>query len=1171
MLKKIGAFFKKSDNDWLNVTVSIVFSIVMIMFLSKTILNSYALPTELPATLTTGMGNVLTDRVSLFNELDGEEIISLVPYYATDDSGTKYTVYCLEKDKGWPSNDKPQTITKSDAPLDAGYVYILQNAYPNKSLTGNDKNDDYLTQVAIWFYQDRVNGVSDDSNGVLTANQKSVIKSSAYYEVIEPLLEGAVNAKNNPVTINPSFSISSNDFKLSSDNKYLVTDLITVNSNVTFNDYVVSINNSAVEVLDSNNNVINGTAIQYGSGFKLRVDLSKINDPFTVDISVIANYIEYQAYSYNPPSNMADSMQQSVVGTLVGVPKQKTVSTNVSMPTGSLTIRKVDSSNNNPLAGANIEVIRKATNTVVEQFTTTTSNHVISNLLPGEYEIKETSAPSGYYIDNASTNVVITDSNLNVTSTISNSKFTVMIRKVDANTGNPISGAILNILNSDNELMDTITVGSDYVSLDTSKYKEGTYKVVEVQAPDGYLLSDKEIEFTLNKDNPNVTIYFPDEKNEVLIEKKDSSNNQLIAGATLRLVRVSDNLVIDEWTTTTSAHKISSLARGEYKVIEIKAPNGYSLSSSEVPITITGEETEPVTATFYNSTNQVTITKVDENGNPLSGAVLRITKADGEPVVTITTKDEPYILNKLEAGTYKIEEIKAPDGYFLNTEPQTFVVDENTTNLQVTFTNTESFIYIGKVDTDTNQYVGGATLKLSSTDGSYSETFTSKTEAIKVKVPYGSYTLEEIEAPLGYVRTTEPLEINFDEYSPRDYVYQLANQKRKVIISKIDSETNEPLLGSILGLYDSNKDYLCDINLTSAPSTDIASLLEPGTYYIKEKQAPTGYILDNSWHKIEIKDTLEEITLEIENKPLIVNLGKIDAKTGEYIEGARMRLTGNNDFSPLEFISLNEPYQVKLSAGTYTLEEIEAPKGYVGTGSKVSFEVLNTGKVQNINISNDINSITINNRTLIIKAGADYKFRLEKTTGELIEEFTTTDDGYTLDNLDIGNYILRQVDTPEGILLNEEPLYFSISDTNSLNSINYVNDFTKVYISKKDMANSAEVPGAHLVIIDNNDNIIDEWVSTDTPHYIEKLPVGKYTLKETISPDGYVLNTSVIDFEVLETGEIQSEVMFNSKPVEVPNTSSNATYIYLIGGVLILIGGALIYISYVNKTKIKSR
>ena len=284
------------------------------------------------------------------------------------------------------------------------------------------------------------------------------------------------------------------------------------------------------------------------------------------------------------------------------------------------------------------------------------------------------------------------------------------------------------------------------------------------------------------------------------------------------------------------------------------------------------------------------------------------------------------------------------------------------------------------------------------------------------------------------------------------------------------------------------------------------------------------------------------------------------------------RLDG--EMEPIIFISTNSPYQARnLAPGLYSLEEIEAPSGYVGTGSKVTFRVLETGKVQTVNISNDITTISVNNRILTVdtKGIEGYTYRLETRDGNIIDEFTTTKDAYTTDTLEIGEYTLKQIEAPDGVIVNESPIYFSVSESNEVNVVNFVNDFTKINISKKDMAGSEELEGAHLVIRDSNGNVVEEWTSTNTPHYIEKLPVGKYTLTETIAPDGYVLNTSIVEFNVLETGDIQSEVMFNSKPVKVPNTSSNATYIYLIGGLLIIIGASIIYISYRNKTKRKSR
>ena len=82
MVRKIGNFFKKSENDWLKVTVSLVVSIVMLLFFSKILVASYAIPDTLPDTLTSGMGDN-SERISLFDGLDGKELLYLVPYYGT--------------------------------------------------------------------------------------------------------------------------------------------------------------------------------------------------------------------------------------------------------------------------------------------------------------------------------------------------------------------------------------------------------------------------------------------------------------------------------------------------------------------------------------------------------------------------------------------------------------------------------------------------------------------------------------------------------------------------------------------------------------------------------------------------------------------------------------------------------------------------------------------------------------------------------------------------------------------------------------------------------------------------------------------------------------------------------------------------------------------------------
>ena len=1230
MVKKIGEFFKKGNNDWIKITVSVFISAVMVIFFSKTVANSYAIP-SISDTLIAGQGNVTADRINLFPELTADdEVIALIPFYATDEAtGTRYVVYCLEKDKGWIVGE---TITKSDEPLDNGYLYIIQNGYPNGSnSTGNTSYDEYLTRVAIWLYQDRSSGVLDTEDGVLTANQKSVITSSRYYSYIEPLVTGALNAKDNDSFL-PSFDIidensvsinndncDPNYFEFDSTRRVFKSRLYSVSSNIDFDSYQISVTNSFFKVYLEDGTLVNSTdTISSTSKFYIEISESDLNnlDITSISFNVIVNYTNYEVYRY-APSN--EGMQESVVALPVAVPKSQSLSGSLDIPFRNLAINKTDIDGNN-LSSAHLAVYNYYTGEEVANFTTTDEKYIVENLLPGTYIIDELSAPSGYYslasdelkdlkkpngdsyvnpvarvelgdlsklesilkqvsgcitnVDNVDLADLMEEEHLVSGSSggtdIVNYLYEVKIRKVDSDSGDVVPLAVLNIINSDNEIVDTVTTGDDYVSVDTSKMTEGTYKIVEVSAPDGYILNNEEQEFTLDRDHTSISVDFEDKKNEVIIEKKDEDNN-FISGAVLRLIKVSDNSIVDEWTSDDKGHSVSRLDKGDYKIIEVSAPDGYTLNSSEVTFEITGEETETKTVTFYNSNNQVVINKVDENGNPLSGARLRVVNSNGDVIETFTTSNDPYLIEKLSPGTYYVEEIEAPSGYALNRERESFVVDQNTTTIQVTMENDKTIMYLGKVD-QTNEYIAGSTLRLLDSNKEEVRTFVSSNVPTEIEgLEYGTYYLEEVEAPLGYIRSDELVEINFNE-NISSGVFTIANYKGSLTITKVDSDTGSIISGVSLELRKGD-DVIKTITTTNSPT--VIDDLSEGTYKVVEVSTPLGYVKSDKEYEVTIDSNNPNGTVTIENKPITVNLGKIDAKSGQYISGATMRLSrldGNMD--PITFVSTDSPYTVKrLSPGLYTLEELEAPLGYVGVGSIVTFEVLETGKVQTINISNDITTISVNNRILSVdtKGVSGYKFRLETRDGTVIDEFTTGADVYNSDPLDLGDYTLKQIEAPEGVIVNDEPIYFSVGDSSEVSVINFVNDFTKINISKQDMTNSEEVSGAHLIIRDSNGNIVEEWTSTNTPHYIEKLPVGRYTLTETIAPDGYILNTSIVDFEVLESGDIQSTTMFNAKPIEVPNTGSSATYIYLLGGILIIIGGVLMYISYANKIKNLSR
>ena len=1154
-----------------NLVRILVVLIVLIggIFAKKT-LTSYALleNSEAPSKLVTSTGNVMSDRVSLFDDLEGDETISLVPFYGTDDNGNKYTVYCLEKSKDFAPN---QTVTKVDTPLDDGYTYIIKNGYPNKSLTEINKNDNYLTQIAVWLYQDRSAGVSDTTNGVLTANQKSSIKKSNYYSVINNLVTGAMNAKSTTNITNPTFSVSSGTLSTDSDNTYLISNVMRITSNTDeFINYKVVASSSDIlasdiEILDENNNVITtNSAIAKDKGFKIRVPLAKIKKASSINIDIINNYKDYKTYGYEPPEGMKDTMQKSFVSLLAANVTSKQISTSLNMPVGSITINKIDSTNNN-LAGANFTIKRLATNEIVDSFTTTTISHVTSNLLPGTYEITETAAANGYYITDKTTNIAITSNDLNKTKTITNSQAEVAIRKIDSVSKQVVSGAVLKIVNNANQTVKTITTTNDYTKI--TGLSLGTYKVVEVTAPDGYIVNSKAKEFTLSSTNPKVTLDYADQQNETIIVKKDAKTNTILAGATLKVINKDTSEVIDTFVTTTTGHSIKGLKAGTYKVIEEAAPSGYTKSDASVEFTISNNQTEVQTVTFYNSTNQISITKVDADTNEvLANTKFNILNSNNQIVKTFTTTKEAYLLDKLAVGKYYLEEIEAPSGYVLNKEKVAFEVTATTKNLQVVFKNKKNRLKLGKIDATTKDYLAGAKMKLTDSDGKTVKEFTSESNLTTITgLKVGIYYLEEIEAPNGYIKNTTKNKIVITNTSD-EVTSTIENKKIKVSLSKVDADTNKQIAGVLFELLDSSKNVIGTFTTTDT-KTDISSLkaLKEGDYYLREKSTKDGYVLDNSLHKFTINSSNYDFTITLKNKLNEVRLGKIDAKTKKYIKGATLKLSSvtYSDFEPVTFVSEENATSIKgLKVGKYILEEVKAPEGYVTSNSKIYFDVTSSGEVKTETIKNDILSISINNKKVTVNANKGYSFTIYNSDGTKVEELTIKDSSITSKELSNGNYYLKETKTPDSVVLNSNLVYFTIDDNKEM-SINFTNDFTKVYISKKDMANSEEIEGASLTLTDKNGTVVKEWTSSKDPYYIERLPVGVYTLKEEVAPKGYVLNTSTVTFEVKETGDIQTATMFNTKPLEdVPNTSKKTGIFYIVGTIITLIGVSILAIYF---------
>ena len=168
------------------------------------------------------------------------------------------------------------------------------------------------------------------------------------------------------------------------------------------------------------------------------------------------------------------------------------------------------------------------------------------------------------------------------------------------------------------------------------------------------------------------------------------------------VIKDSNGNQIKEFTSTTTGYSIKGLANGTYTVEEKQAPNGYELSNEKVSFTL-NDTNRKVEVKFYNTPKDrvVVINKVDSvTGKALAGAVIVIKNEAGEEVASFTSTTEAYVLKDLEDGTYTVEEIEAPEGYFVNEDVQTFTIDSEHNSYQITIKDVPKTCENGGKDAD---------------------------------------------------------------------------------------------------------------------------------------------------------------------------------------------------------------------------------------------------------------------------------------------------------------------------------------------------------------------------------------------------------------------------------------------------------------------------------------
>ena len=649
-----------------------------------------------------------------------------------------------------------------------------------------------------------------------------------------------------------------------------------------------------------------------------------------------------------------------------------------------------------------------------------------------EYYVQEISSSKGYYVDNTKYSINAKDNNTSVDVTEKVIKNYISILKqynyVNGNTTflNAESGITFDIFYPDGRKFDSIT--TDKNGYATLNIPYGIWKFHQVNTTTGY---EKIYDFFITVDeNSNKEQYYNILNNALSaylqINKLDSETGKIIklSDTTFRIYNsdtkqfVSQYVggkVISEFKTDENGIVITplKLESGNYKIVEVKSPSGYLINENGLDFTI-GNNTHFnyttygafVVAEFKDTAikGQIEVNKYGESfvvnegsykydKTTLSGVEFQIyaeediLSADknylyynkGDLVETIKTNEKGYaISSKLPLGKYFIVETKTLDNYMLNPEKFSFElseIDNRTPIVYKSYSDLNKYkkgtIDFTKTDLVDGQGIPNTKIEIYTENDelAYSGITDEEGKIVITDLPVNTkFYIIESEPATGYVITDE--KVYFTITSDGEIIK--AEMKNKPITStleftKSDISTDETLPNTLIEIYN-DKDELIFSGRTDENGMITIEELRYGKYYILEKEAPEGYVLNTEKMYFEVLKDGEIIKSNMKNKKITGTLvfTKTDVSTSQPLPNTLIEIY--NDKDELIFSDrTDENGQIiieELEYGKYYILEKEAPEGYQLNPNKMYFEIKEDGEIVKSNMTDELIIVEVPNTEL---------------------------------------------------------------------------------------------------------------------------------------------------------------------------------------------------------------
>ncbi|MBQ9072273.1 MAG: Cys-Gln thioester bond-forming surface protein [Bacilli bacterium] len=428
----------------------------------------------------------------------------------------------------------------------------------------------------------------------------------------------------------------------------------------------------------------------------------------------------------------------------------------------------------------------------------------------------------------------------------------------------------------------------------------GKFYLVEVETKDNYVLDTKEYHFELTqKDNKTAIVYNTYKaynylkKGTLEFTKNDFSTSDPIPNVEFEIYTDKDELIYSGKTDENGKIIIEEIAVGKFYIVEKNPAEGYVSNDEKVYFEIK-EDGEIVKAEMTNKkiTSTLKITKVDEEEKLLSGVKFGIYDLEDNLIEEVITNEEGLIEIELEYGKYYFKEISTLEQYVISDKKIYFEVKENGAIIEEKVVNefVEGTLEFTKTDLITGDVIPNTLIEIYTEDDEL--IFSGKTDEngkiVVEELRYGKFYIIEKEAETGFVITDEKV---YFEIKEDGEIVKAEMTNRPILgtleFTKIDISTSEPLPNTLIEIYNEN-DELIFTGKTDENGMIIIEELRYGKFYIIEKEAPEGYILNEEKMFFEIKEDGEIVKATMVNEKVVIevpNTGLNDYHIYEIISG----------------------------------------------------------------------------------------------------------------------------------------------------------------------------------------------------------------------------------------------------------------------------------------------